>query len=663
MEKNLDQLTVNTLRVLSAEAVQKAKSGHPGLPMGAAPMAYALWEGELRHNPRNPAWKNRDRFILSAGHGSMLLYALLHVFGYDLNMEEIKEFRQWDSRTPGHPEYGHTTGVETTTGPLGQGFANGVGMAIAEARLAAHFNRSNYPVMDHRTYVLAGDGCMMEGITSEAASLAGTLALGKLTVLYDSNRISIEGDTHMAFRENVGQRFDAYGWQVLRVEDGNDLAAISHALKLAREDETRPALIEVVTEIGYGSPAKQGTAAAHGEPLGEENLEEMKAFFGWEEPSFTVPKAVRQMAETIAEKGMKEEASWEMMLNDYFQAYPEMEKAWDQWFGNAWMQEVMNDETIWHYDKPNATRSASGDLINRLAGKIPNLMGGSADLAPSTKTLMNDRSDFQAEDRRGSNLRFGVREHAMAAITNGMALHGGLQVYASTFFVFTDYMKAAMRLSSLMELPVTYVLTHDSIGVGEDGPTHQPIEHLMALRSVPNMIVFRPADGKETAMGWRTALSRVTTPVSLVLTRQNLPLFEETGEGALQGAYVLKDAGGKEPQVILMASGSEVALIMEAADRLADLGVACRVVSMPSWELFEEQPESYRNQVLPPAIRKRVAVEAGSGLGWYKYTGLDGSVIGLDRFGASAPGDVLFEKLGLTVEAVVAEVTKLAATE
>jgi transketolase len=653
MVKNLDQLAVNTLRVLSAEAVEKAKSGHPGLPLGAAPMAYTLWTRQLNFNPKNPAWKNRDRFILSAGHGSMLLYSLLHVFGYDLNMEEIKSFRQWGSRTPGHPEYGHTAGVETTTGPLGQGFANGVGMAMAEARLAAHFNRPEYPVIDHFTYVLSGDGCMMEGITSEAASLAGTLGLGKLIVLYDSNRISIEGDTQLAFREDVKQRFQAYGWQVQRVEDGNDLEALEAALVEAKADLSRPSMIEVVTDIGYGSPAKQGKASAHGEPLGEENLLEMKENLGWKESPFSVPGPVKQLGEDMAKQGMEKEASWEMMLSDYFAQFPEMETEWDQWFGEAWMQEVMKDDTLWLYEKPDATRSASGEILNRLAEKIPSLFGGSADLAPSTKTLMKKHADFQREEHGGSNLRFGVREHAMAAISNGIALHGGLRVYASTFFVFTDYMKGAMRLSAIMGVPVTYVLTHDSIGVGEDGPTHQPIEHLMALRSVPNMIIFRPADGKETALGWKVAMSSTSVPVSLVLTRQKLPLYEETGQGALKGGYVLKDTGNGEPKLLLMASGSEVAFIMDAADRLAEKGVACRVISMPSWELFEQQPESYRHEVMPPALRKRIAIEAGSGLGWYKYVGLDGQVISLERFGASAPGKLLFEKFGLTAEAVI----------
>ncbi|RQD70994.1 MAG: transketolase [Tindallia sp. MSAO_Bac2] len=652
MEKNMDQLAVNSIRMLSAEAVEKAKSGHPGLPMGAAPMAYTLWSRVMKHNPKNPVWKNRDRFILSAGHGSMLLYSLLHLFGYSLNIEEIKQFRQWDSQTPGHPEYGHTTGVETTTGPLGQGIANGVGMAIAESRLAEQFNKENYPVVDHYTYVLAGDGCMMEGISAEASSLAGTLGLGKLIVLYDSNEISIEGNTSLAFREDVKKRYEAYGWQVIQVKDGNDIGAVQEALETAKDDQNRPSLIEVVTEIGYGSPAKQGTASAHGEPLGAENLAEAKQFLNWQEEPFVLPPEMEQIREAAETKGLRSEAAWEIMLEEYFSKYPDKEKEWDQWFGNTGVAEALEDDSIWTFDKPDATRSASGEIINRLAAVIPNLMGGSADLAPSNKTLMKERKDYQPENRQGSNLRFGVREHAMAAIGNGMALHGGLVPYVATFFVFTDYMKAAMRLSSLMRVPLTYVLTHDSIGVGEDGPTHQPIEHLMALRSVPNMIVFRPADGKETAMGWKLALSSQETPVSLVLTRQKLPLFENTGEEALKGAYILEEAESGTPDILLMATGSEVELIVGAAEELRNKGYNPRVISMPSWELFEKQPQEYKEKIMPPELRKRVAVEAGATLGWYKYTGLDGKIIGLDHFGASAPGNVLFEKFGLTVDKV-----------
>ncbi|SFH72286.1 transketolase [Tindallia magadiensis] len=653
MEKNMDQLAVNAIRVLSAEAVEKAKSGHPGLPMGAAPMAYTLWSRVMNHNPKNPAWRNRDRFILSAGHGSMLLYSLLHLFGYNLNMEELKQFRQWDSQTPGHPEYGHTVGVETTTGPLGQGIANGVGMAMAESKLAAQFNKETYSVIDHYTYVLAGDGCLMEGISAEASSLAGTLGLGKLVVLYDSNDISIEGSTSLAFREDVKKRYEAYGWQVLQVKDGNDIEAIQEALEKAKSEKERPSLIEVVTEIGYGSPAKQGKASAHGEPLGAENLLEAKKFLNWQEEPFVLPKEVEQVREATEVEGMKKEAAWEMMLEEYFEKFPEKEKEWEMWFGNTGIKEALEDESLWNFEKADATRSASGEMINRLAGVLPNLVGGSADLAPSNKTLMKDREDYLPNQFHGSNLRFGVREHAMAAIGNGIALHGGLVPYVATFFVFTDYMKAAMRLSSLMKQPLTYVLTHDSIGVGEDGPTHQPIEHLMALRSLPNMIVFRPADGKETAMGWKLALMERETPVSLVLTRQKLPLYEKTGEEALKGAYILEDAENGKPDILLMATGSEVELVMGAAEILKTKGYQPRVISMPSWELFESQSQEYKDRVMPPEVRKRVAVEAGSTLGWYKYVGLDGKVIGLDDFGASAPASVLFEKFGLTVDNVV----------
>lgn len=649
----MDQLAVNAIRVLSAEAVEKAKSGHPGLPMGAAPMAYTLWSRVMNHNPKNPAWRNRDRFILSAGHGSMLLYSLLHLFGYNLNMEEIKQFRQWDSQTPGHPEYGHTVGVETTTGPLGQGIANGVGMAMAESKLAAQFNKETYSVIDHYTYVLAGDGCLMEGISAEASSLAGTLGLGKLVVLYDSNDISIEGSTSLAFREDVKKRYEAYGWQVLQVKDGNDIEAIQEALEKAKSEKERPSLIEVVTEIGYGSPAKQGKASAHGEPLGAENLLEAKKFLSWQEEPFILPKEVDQVREATEVEGMKKEAAWEMMLEEYFEKFPEKEKEWEMWFGNTGIKEALEDKSLWNFEKADATRSASGEMINRLAGVLPNLVGGSADLAPSNKTLMKDREDYLPNQFHGSNLRFGVREHAMAAIGNGIALHGGLVPYVATFFVFTDYMKAAMRLSSLMKQPLTYVLTHDSIGVGEDGPTHQPIEHLMALRSLPNMIVFRPADGKETAMGWKLALMERETPVSLVLTRQKLPLYEKTGEEALKGAYILEDAENGKPDILLMATGSEVELVMGAAEILKTKGYQPRVISMPSWELFESQSQEYKDRVMPPEIRKRVAVEAGSTLGWYKYVGLDGKVIGLDHFGASAPAGVLFEKFGLTVDNVV----------
>jgi len=651
---SVDQLSINTIRILSAEAVQKANSGHPGMPMGAAPMAYTLWAKHMKYNPSNPYWKDRDRFILSAGHASMLIYSLLHLFGYGLTIEDIKNFRQWGSKTPGHPEYGHTVGVETTTGPLGQGVANGVGMAIAEAYLAAKFNRPGYNVVDHYTYVLAGDGCMMEGIASEAASLAGTLELGKLILLYDSNSISIEGSTDIAFREDVGKRFEAYGWQVLKVEDGNDIEAIGKAIEEAKAETRKPSLIIVTTEIGYGCPAKQGKASAHGEPLGEENLACTKKQLGWEyDEPFFVPEEVRAHMETIIAKGQKAEEEWNALWESYAKEYPELAKEWEVWFDKKLPVDLLNDESFWKFEGKNATRSSSGEVINRLAKVIPNLIGGSADLAPSNKSTIKGTGDFSAEDRTGANLHFGVREHAMAAIANGMYLHGGLRVFVATFFVFSDYMKHSMRLSALMKLPVVYVLTHDSIGVGEDGPTHEPIEHLIGLRSIPNFTVFRPADSKETAAGWYAALTRLDSPTALVLSRQNLPLYEETGKDALKGAYILVDSDKETPDVILMASGSEVEQIYEARKVLKEKGIDARVVSMPSWELFEEQSEEYKNSVLPKNVRARLAVEAGTSYGWHKYVGLDGDIISIDTFGASAPGEILFEKFGFTVENVV----------
>ncbi|MFY9176043.1 MAG: transketolase [Caldicoprobacterales bacterium] len=658
--KQVEMKSVNTIRILSAEMVEKAKSGHPGKPMGAAPMAYALWARQMKHNPTNPNWVDRDRFILSAGHASALLYSLLHLFGYDLPMEEIKQFRQWGSKTPGHPEYGHTVGVETTTGPLGQGFATAVGMALAEAHLAAKFNKPGYDVVDHYTYVLAGDGCMMEGITAEAASLAGTLELDKLIVLYDSNSITIEGETNIAFREDVGKRFEAHGWQVLKVEDGNDIDAISNAIEEAKAEKKKPSLIVITTEIGYGAPAKQGKASAHGEPLGEENLKAAKEFLGWDyEEEFFVPQEVREHMDSLKEKGIQAEKAWQEKWEAYAKEYPDLAKEWELWHSDELPVDLINNEDFWKFEGGDATRSSSGKVINRLAKVLPNLIGGSADLAPSTKTLMDDRGSFSAENRTGSNLHFGVREHAMAAMANGMALHGGLTPYVSTFFVFSDYMKPAMRLSALMGLPVVYVLTHDSIGVGEDGPTHEPIEHLAAARSIPNFTVFRPADPKETAAGWYAALTRKNSPTALVLSRQNLPLYEETGKEALKGAYILLDSEKETPDIILMASGSEVELVYKAHGILKEKGIDARVVSMPSFEIFEEQPEEYKEKVLPKAVRARLAVEAASSFGWHKYVGIDGDTITIDHFGASAPGKVLFEKFGFTVENVVEKAEKL----
>lgn len=657
---NVDNLAVNTIRFLSAEAIEKANSGHPGLPLGAAPMAYTLWSKNMKHNPKNPKWIDRDRFILSAGHGSMLIYSLLHLFGYGLTIEDLKNFRQWGSKTPGHPEYKHTVGVETTTGPLGQGFCNAVGMAISESYLAEKFNKPDFKMINHYTYTLVGDGCLMEGITSEAASLAGTLGLGKLIALYDSNNISIEGHTDIAFRENVGKRFEAYNWQVINVEDGNDIEAINKAIKEAKNEENKPSLIIVKTHIGYGCPAKQGKSSAHGEPLGLENIGASKEFLKWAyKDEFYVPDEVRDHMENLQNNFSKEEENWNDLKKKYNENYPELAKEWDLWFGNKLNIDLLNDESFWNFDKKMATRASSGELINRLTKVIPNLIGGSADLAPSNKTYMKDKGDFSKEDRSGANLHYGVREHAMAAIGNGIALHGGLKTFVSTFFVFSDYMKASMRLSALMGLPVTYVLTHDSIGVGEDGPTHEPIEQLAALRSIPNMTVYRPADSKETAAAWYHAITHEEGPTALVLTRQNLPLYDETGKEALKGAYILKDSEKATPDVILMATGSEVELIYEASKVLKEKGIDARVVSMPSLEVFEAQGEEYKEKILPMNIRKRVAVEAASSFGWHKYVGLDGEIISIDTFGASAPAEILFREFGFTVENVVTKVEKL----
>lgn len=657
--KSIDKMAVDTIRVLSAEAIEKAKSGHPGLPLGCAPMAYTLWSKQLKHNPSNSKWADRDRFVLSAGHGSMLIYSLLHIFGYDVSMEDIKDFRQLHSKAAGHPEYRHTDGVETTTGPLGQGVANAVGMAMSEAYLAEKFNREGYNVVDHYTYVIAGDGCLMEGISGEASSLAGTLGLGKLIMLYDSNNISIEGHTDIAFREDVAKRYEAYGWQVLRVNDGNDMEEINKSIEEAKKDTKRPTIIIVKNIIGYGVPKKQGKAAAHGEPLGEDNIKEFKELINWNNEPFTVPEEVKEGMKAFREEAEKKEAHWNSLFNDYRKNFPALAEEWDVWFSDKVNTKELDAESFWTFDKAMATRESSGVIINRLASIVPNLIGGSADLAPSTKTYMKDRGDFSAESKKGANLHFGVREHAMAAIGNGIYLHGGLRPYVSTFFVFSDYMKGSMRLSALMGIPVTYVLTHDSIGVGEDGPTHQPIEHLAALRSIPNMTVFRPADSKETAAGWYLAVTKNDGPVSLVLTRQKLPLYDETGKEALKGAYILKDSEKENPDVILMASGSEVELIYKASEELANKGIKARVVSVPSMELFEAQSAEYKEKVLPRNIRKRVAVETATSFGWHKYTGLDGEVISIDHFGASGKAEDLFQEFGFTVENVVNTVIKL----
>ncbi|OXT06015.1 transketolase [Thermoanaerobacterium thermosaccharolyticum] len=656
----IDELTINTIRILSIEQVQKANSGHPGMPMGSAPMAYTLWAKYLKHSPKNPKWAGRDRFILSAGHGSALLYSLLHLFGYGLTIEDLKNFRQWQSMTPGHPEYGHTPGVEITTGPLGQGISNAVGMAIAETYMANKFNRPGYSIVDNYTYAIVGDGCLMEGISSEACSLAGTLKLGKLIALYDSNNISIEGGTDIAFTENVGKRFEAYGWQVLRVEDGNNVDEIGKAIEEAKADKERPSLIIVKTTIGYGCPEKQGKASAHGEPLGEKNVDETKKFLGWNyDKEFYVPDEVRKYMDEVISKLNEEEDKWNVMFENYRKEYPELADEWDRWHSEKLPVDLINDEGLWNFKLKTATRSSSGEILNYLVKLVPNLIGGSADLAPSTKTYTKDRGDYSSENRSGSNFHFGVREHAMGAIANGIAAYGGLIPYVSTFLVFSDYMKGAVRLSALMKLPVIYVYTHDSIGVGEDGPTHEPIEHLPMLRSIPNLTVIRPADSKEVSAAWCYALNKKDGPTALILTRQNLPVYEETSKEALKGGYILCDAEGGNPDIILMASGSEVNLVYEACKQLKEKGIKARVVSMPSMEIFDQQSEEYKKMVLPDNVRARIAVEAASTMSWYKYVGLDGCVIGLDHFGASAPGDILFKEFGFTVENVVNKALEL----
>lgn len=654
----LDTLSVNGIRILSADAIEKAHSGHPGLPLGCAPMAYELWVNHLNHNPADPNWANRDRFVLSGGHGSMLLYSLLHLFGYDgLSKEDLMEFRQLGSKTPGHPEYGHTAGVEATTGPLGAGMGMAVGMAIAETHLASVFNRDNYPVVDHYTYALGGDGCMMEGISSEAFSLAGTLGLGKLIILYDSNRISIEGDTDITFSEDVAKRMEAFGFQTLYVEDGNDLEAIGRAIEEAKADLSRPSFITIRTEIGYGCPAKQGKASAHGEPLGAENVAALREKLGWEySEAFYVPEEVYEHFHKISLEKAESEAAWKVMFAAYCEEYPELEKLWNLYYeeGNhEAAKALLQDEELWEeMKKPDATRNASGKILNRLQKLLPNLMGGSADLGPSNKTIMNQAGDYTLGTPGGRNIHFGVREMAMTAIGNGLMLHGGMRGYVATFFVFSDYTKPMARLSALMKVPLTFVFTHDSIGVGEDGPTHEPVEQMAMFRSIPNFHVFRPCDGVETVAAWYSAVASDHTPTALVLSRQNLPSVTGTSREALKGAYVLQDCEGL-PELILIASGSEVALAAEAKAILDKEGKKVRLVSMPSMGIFEEQTEEYKEFVLPKAVRKRLAVEALSGFGWHRYVGLDGALITMDGFGSSAPAAKLFEHFGFTVDHIL----------
>ena len=659
---NIEEMSVNAIRVLSADAIQKANSGHPGLPLGTAPIAYELFSKHMNYNPQNPEWINRDRFVLSGGHGSMLLYSLFHLFGIgNLSLDEVKNFRQFGSLTPGQPEYGHTVGVEATTGPLGQGMAMAVGMAMAEAHLASVFNKEGYPVVDHYTYVLGGDGCMMEGISSECFSLAGTLGLSKLIVFYDSNNISIEGSTDIAFTEDVVTRFKAFGFQTIEVEDGNDLCAIGKAIEEAKADKTRPSLIKVNTLIGYGCPAKQGKASAHGEPLGVDNVAALKENIGWPcKGDFEVPQEVYDHYKELSANMAKAEDKWNELFASYVEKYPEMKELWDNYFDGYDMSDLFNSDEYWAKgDKAEATRNTSGTILNMIKKAMPNLIGGSADLAPSNKTNMKDAGDFSKDNYAGSNLHFGVREQAMAAIGNGLMLHGGLKAFVATFFVFSDYVKPMARLTALMQLPLTYVFTHDSIGVGEDGPTHEPIEQLAAFRSLPGFTVFRPCDRTETAAAWMYAVENECGPTGLVLTRQNLPQMEGSSKDALKGGYIIADSQKEVPDAIIIASGSEVSLAVNAKEELKKDGIDVRVVSMPSMELFDKQSAEYKESVLPNAVRKRVAVEALSDFGWYKYVGLDGKVIAMEGFGASGPAATLFEHFGFTVDNVVKTVKEV----
>jgi len=661
MTDDLHPRAINTIRFLAADAIQQAKSGHPGLPMGAAALAYVLWTRHLRFDPSDPQWPNRDRFILSAGHGSMLLYALLHLTGYDLPLDELKRFRQWGSMTPGHPEYGVAPGVETTTGPLGQGFANGVGMAIAAERRAGLFNRESYPLVDHRIYAIVSDGDLMEGVASEAASLAGHLRLGRLIYLYDDNHVSIDGSTDLAFTEDRAARFRAYGWHVTVVADGNDLQAVDEAITAAKADD-RPSLIACRTHIGFGLPTRQDTAAAHGEPPGEEELRGAKERLGWPlEPRFLIPDAVRPLFRAPADRGRKEHAEWKGLLGRYRKAHPDLAAEFDRTTAGRLPDGLAALLPAFQADKKGtATRVASGKVLEALAPALPELIGGSADLTPSNKTDIKGEPAFSPSHRLGRYLHFGVREHGMGAALNGMALYGGMIPYAGTFLTFSDYMRPSLRLAAMMGIRVIYVYTHDSIGLGEDGPTHQPVEHLAALRTIPNLTVIRPCDATETGIAWLVALERKNSPTALALTRQSVPTLDRSrfapAENLRRGAYVLADLPGgaaSQPELILIASGSEVALIVEAGQRLAEQGRRVRLVSFPSWELFEEQPEAYRRQVFPPEVSARVAVEAGVRHGWDRWAGDRGRIVSLDRFGASAPFEELYRRFGLTAEKVL----------
>jgi len=662
-----DLICINTIRTLAMDAVQQANAGHPGTPMALAPLAYSLFTRHLRHSPRHPSWPDRDRFVLSCGHASMLLYASLFLTGYDLSLDELRRFRQWGSRTPGHPEHGLTPGVETTTGPLGQGFANGVGMAIAEAHLAARFNRPGHEIVNHRTYAFASDGDLMEGISHEAASLAGHLHLGKLIYCYDDNGITIEGHTSLAFSEDVAQRFAGYGWHVQRVADGNDLAAFDAAIAAAQAEASRPSLIIVRTHIGYGSPHKQDSAEAHGSPLGVEEVALTKAAYGWPaSPPFLVPDEARALAGRCVARGTAMEAEWSARFAAYEKAYPDLAAEWRAAQAGelpaGWEQAL---PAFTPADGSLATRAWSQKVLNALAPVLRTLVGGSADLAPSTNTLMKGEGDLEADSPGARNMHFGIREHGMGGILNGMALHGGVRPYGATFFIFTDYMRPSVRLAALMELPVIYVFTHDSVGVGEDGPTHQPIEQLAAMRAIPHLTVIRPADGPETAQAWRAALLNAKGPTALVLTRQKVAVIDRTrcapADGLLRGAYVLAEAQGGTPRVLLLATGSEVGLCLAARERLQGDHVPARVVSMPSLELFARQPQAYRDAVLPPAVRARLAVEAAVPFGWHRWVGTDGDVLGIERFGASAPYEKILEEFGFTVDQVVQRARALVA--
>ncbi|PLS02291.1 transketolase [Neobacillus cucumis] len=660
---DVDQLSINTIRTLAIDAIEKVGSGHPGMPMGAAPMAYTLWDKFMDYNPSNPNWFNRDRFVLSAGHGSMLLYSLLHLTGYDLSLEDLRNFRQWGSKTPGHPEFGHTPGVDATTGPLGQGIAMAVGMAMAERHLAAAYNRDNYNVIDHYTYSICGDGDLMEGVSAEAASLAGHLKLGRLVVMYDSNDISLDGDLHMSFSENVADRFKAYGWQVLRVEDGNDLHAIAQALTEAKANTEQPTLIEVKTIIGYGSPNKSGKSDSHGSPLGKDEIKLVKEQYCWNyNEEFHIPEEVKKHFEQLKEASEKKEQVWNTLFAQYEEAYPLLAKELKQAINGELPEGWDTDVPVYRVGEDQlATRASSGAVLNALAKNVPQLFGGSADLASSNKTLLKGEADFSVEDYSGRNIWFGVREFAMGAAINGMALHGGVKVFGATFFVFSDYLRPAIRLAALMKLPVIYVFTHDSIAVGEDGPTHEPIEQLASLRAMPGVSTIRTAEGNETAAAWKLALESKDEPTVLVLTRQDLPTLvdpENAYEGVKKGAYVISQAKDAVDG-LLLASGSEVSLAVKAQKALEEEGIYVSVVSMPSWDRFEKQSKGYKESVLPKNVKARLGIEMGSSLGWSKYVGDDGDVLAIDQFGASAPGDKLIKEYGFTVENVISRFKKL----